>query len=264
MKRLGLGLLTSALAAAACVQFAHAADLPVAPVAPAPAYYRPALYDWTGFYVGGHVGAGLLQDTYTSTTTTPLQSAGSATSVTTSGFVGGAQAGFNYEFAPWVVGVEGSYTWTNLDGSTIAPTLESPAANERSRSTPNWFAAATGRVGYAADTLLIYAKGGVAWMGARYREDVLNGGGVTASSFSVNNTRTGFVVGAGLEYGFVEGWSGKIEYDFYDFGTSNYVFNVVEPVGGTGVVQPVSIQSYVHTFTVGLNYRFNWAGGRPY
>jgi outer membrane immunogenic protein len=256
MKRLGLGLLTSALAAAAFAPLVHAADLPVAPVVPV--VYRPAIYNWTGFYIGGHVGAGLLEDTFNSTTTTPLQSAGSSTSVTPAGFLGGAQAGFNYEFAPWVVGVEGSYTWTNINGSTIAPTLESPAANERSRSSPNWLAAATGRFGYAADTLLIYAKGGVAWMGARYREDVLNGIGVTSSSFSVNNTRTGFVVGAGLEYGFVEGWSGKIEYDFYDFGSSNYTFNIFDPLTGTAFVQPVSVQSYVHSFTAGLNYRFNW------
>jgi len=252
-----LGLLTSALAAAAFVPLVHAADLPVAPIAPAPVFYRPAIYNWTGFYIGGHVGAGLLEDTFKSTTTTTLQSAGSSTSVSPSGFLGGAQAGFNYEFAPWVVGVEGSYTWSNINGSTIVPT-STPAALERPKSSPNWLAAATGRFGYAADTLLIYAKGGVAWMGARYHEDVLNSGtGVTISSFGVNNTRTGFVVGAGLEYGFVEGWSGKIEYDFYDFGSSNYTFNLFDATG-TAVVQPVSVQSYVHSFTAGLNYRFNW------
>jgi outer membrane immunogenic protein len=262
MKRLTPGLLTLTLAAVALAPVARAADLPVPAPAPAPVY-RPALYNWTGFYIGGHAGAGFLQDSFQSTTTTVLQNSGSTTDVNKTEFLGGAQAGYNYQFAPWVVGVEGSFSWSNIDGSAIAPTLLTPGTGvqERSRSSPNWLAAATGRVGYAADTLLFYAKGGIAWMAARYREDLLAANGGTISSFSVNNTRTGFVVGAGVEYGMTENLTARLEYDFYDFGSQNYTFNLTAP-GPTSVVQPVSIKSNVQAVTVGLNYRFNW-GPQP-
>ena len=59
-------------------------------------------------------------------------------------------------------------------------------------------------------------------------------------------------VGAGIEFGLVENLSGKIEYDFYDFGSKNYNFNAITPV---------SVRSNLHALTVGLNYKFNWSGG---
>ncbi len=254
MKRLSLGLLTSALAAAACAQFAHAADLPVAPIAPAPAYYRPALYDWTGFYVGGQVGAGLLQDTSSpiagAATTAPSGPVG----INPSGGVAGVQAGFNYEFAPWVVGVEGSWAHSWLNGNGTTPSTTGAAATvSRDTSSMMWIAAATARVGYAFDTLLVYVKGGGAWANVKYTEDVLVPT-IVGPTQSLTDTRSGFTAGAGLEYGFVEGWSGRLEYDFYDFGTQNYAF----------AITPVQIKSEVHVVTAGINYRFNWAGGRPY
>jgi opacity protein-like surface antigen len=49
----------------------------------------------------------------------------------------------------------------------------------------------------------------------------------------------------------VENISGKIEYDFYDFGSRNYNFGIT----------PVSVSSNLHTLTVGVNYKFNWSGG---
>ncbi len=259
MKRLSLGLLTSALAAAACVPLAHAADLPVAPVAPAPAFYRPALYDWTGFYVGGHVGAGLLEDTFNpiagAATVVP---SGSAT-VGTSGVVAGVQAGVNYEFAPWVIGAEVSWSDSNINGSQTVPAT-SPTGGfpggpllEREKANPQWLAAVTGRFGYAADSVLFYVKGGGAWIKDNYTQDILVSG-VTASSQTFDDRRTGFTAGVGVEYGMTENFSIKAEYDFYDFGTTSYAF----------VNTPVSVKNDLHVFTFGLNYRFNWAGGRPY
>jgi outer membrane immunogenic protein len=56
---------------------------------------------------------------------------------------------------------------------------------------------------------------------------------------------------AGIEFGLVENLSGKIEYDFYGFGTKNYNF----------AFTPVSVRSNLHALIVGLNYRFNWSGG---
>ena len=89
-------------------------------------------------------------------------------------------------------------------------------------------------------------------MRVSYTEDLLTPGGITAGTQVISDNRTGFTVGAGIEFRLVENLSGKIEYDFYDFGSKNYNFNSVTPV---------SVSSSLHTLTVGLNYRFNWSGG---
>ncbi len=269
----GLGLSSARLAASAA--FLATGLATSAPLAPAQAadmavpgtYYPksfppPAVYDWTGIYVGFHVGGGILTDSVsqngvsTATTATNLLSSGS---LRPAGVIGGGQIGANYEFAPWVVGIEGSWTDSAIQGNTtigVAPTaIPAPPviAQERFTSQAQWFAALTGRVGYAANDWLFYAKGGGAWMNARYTEDLLVvGGAAFPVSQVITDNRTGFTVGVGIEFGLVENLSGKIEYDFYDFASKNYNFNAITPV---------SVSSNLHTIIVGLNYKFNWSGG---
>ena len=259
MGRVGIGLLTSAVAAAACVSLAHAADLPVAPAPAPPAVYRPALYDWTGLYFGGQVGAGLLNDTFSQASTAGNATLGGNITNNPTGVIGGGQVGVNYEFAPWVVGIEGAWTATNIGATgTVATTTVAGVPGggilENGTSSLQWVAAATGRVGYAADAWLFYVKGGGAWMNVRYGQALVIGG-VTASTQTVTDTRSGFTAGAGIEYGLTENFSARLEYDFYDFGTQTY---------NQFVQTPISIKSDMHAVTFGLNYRFNWAGGRPY
>src|SRR5438128_11579169 len=73
---------------------AFAADMPARPYAKAPAYTAPAIvYNWTGFYVGGHLVGAFAGDN-------KLQSS-------VDRFLGGLQACFDYQFAPkWVLGAE--------------------------------------------------------------------------------------------------------------------------------------------------------------
>jgi outer membrane immunogenic protein len=251
MKRLGPGVTTLgmlAIAASIVAAPARAADLP----APAPGYYppayAPALYDWTGIYVGGHVGAGLLADTNTqngASTTAPATNLPSAIDNAKAGFIGGGQVGLNYQFAAWVVGAELSVSATNLSGSATGPT----SANNtlRMTSAPMDFGAVTGRIGYAFNTLLPYVKAGVGSMQVHYTQDTLLAG--TTGTQEIKDTRTGFTGGLGLEYGLTESFSAKLEYDLYDFGTKSYNF----------AVTPVSIRSYLQVLAFGLNYRFNWA-----
>jgi opacity protein-like surface antigen len=118
---------------------AQAADMGV----PGRSYYPPppppAIYDWTGIYVGGHIGGGMLVDSVSqngiSTGGFNLASTGD---LRPAGVIGGAQVGANYEFAPWVVDVEGSWTDSAITGSTLiscgSPCLfgaVTPIASER-------------------------------------------------------------------------------------------------------------------------------------
>jgi outer membrane immunogenic protein len=235
---------------------AHAADIAVPPSYNPPAAYRPALYDWTGIYFGGHLGAGWLNDTFTQTTANGFIAQGASGNVQQAiGVMGGAQLGANWQFSAWVVGAEAAFTASTISQNVVVATLFPPAV-ERETSNPQWLVTATGRVGYAWDTLLAYVKGGGAWMHVEYTQDTLLTGVTFATSNIVDN-RTGFVVGAGLEYGMTENFSAKLEYDFLDFGTKNYNF----PLIAAGAPLPTSIKSNVQMLTVGLNYRWNWVGG---
>ena len=165
------------------------------------------------------------------------------------GVIGGAQIGANYEFAPWVVGIEASLdrfcdrrkhpdrynSGRDLSAGALHVSSQVVCCCDRTRN--DW---------------LFYAKAGGAWTSVRYTEDIFTPGGATAFTQVLTDDRTGFTVGAGIEFGLVENLSGKIEYDFYDFGSKNYNFNAITPV---------SVSSNLHTIIVGLNYRFNWSGG---
>jgi outer membrane immunogenic protein len=261
MSRRSISLLALVVMAAApaAVTSAAAADLPVSP-APAGSYYppsyQPALYNWTGFYLGGNLGLGLLEDHVKTTTTTAFQNAGTPTNLNDLGWMGGFQFGYNYEFTPIVVGVEGTWsgaylTWEGVIGSQAPPDLQ------RSYSNEDWFSTVTGRIGYAMDAWLFYARGGAAWMDVRYEQDVIGGSGSVISSQSLNDLRMGFTVGGGVEYGLTEHWSARLEYNFFDFGTKIYNFNNLSIFSGPVGAFPVSINSTVHSLTAGVNFRFN-------
>lgn len=240
---IGLAL---ALAAMALAVPARAADL-----TPAPSYYPPvamppAIYNWTGIYGGGNVGAGLDDDLFR-----PIYGATIAeTRLSSVGLIGGAQLGVNYQFRSWVIGPEASFT-----SSAITDSRLTSDTSQYLTTNPQWIGAVTGHIGYAADTLLFYAKGGGAWMHVVYTENPSNPLNLTPppASQTISDNRTGFTAGVGLEYGMTENLSAKLEYDFYDFGTRDYA------AFSTATTVPVSINSQIHTLTVGLNYRFTFA-----
>ncbi len=248
-----------AVAAATAATPAFAADMEAAPVYKTPVYYQPAHYDWTGIYLGGLVGGGLLQDTVTATAST-LEPAGAQTRYSPFAVVGGGDIGVNLEMAPWVVGFEGDWLSSAISGSQITTSLVG-GTTARATSAPHWYGMATGRVGYAADDLLFYAKAGGAFMRVDYTEDVLTGGAVSSSQI-IADTRTGFTVGGGFEYAMNEALSVKLEYDFLDFGSKNYTFNLTTPAGAA-VTAPFSIKSDTQLFLLGFNYRFNWVQRSP-
>ena len=255
---------------------ASAADIAVPGAAVGPSYYPPpvpAIYNWSGFYVGGNVGGGLLQDKYTALPGNGLDTAGTQFEISDTNFIGGFQIGANYQFGPAVIGVEGSWDFSALSLTTLnAANLAPVPTTEKSQTNENWFATVAGRLGYAFNTVLVYAKGGAAWMQVDYTQYTLNAqkSNVVNSQQQLADTRFGFLVGGGVEYAMTEQLSARFEYDFLDFGSNDYSFNnltfppqtiiptpVPAPTSTPVGPAPFSITSYVHLFTVGLNYRFN-------
>src|SRR5262249_1405267 len=147
MRKIGL-----ALAATTCLSFAvsiaSAADLRPAYKAPPPP--PPPVFTWTGFYIGAHLGGTWGSKEYT------FNGVGlfGDNSQTTSGFLGGAQVGYNYQVANIVWGVEAQFSWTNAEGRGNC--ANSPGALTNCRVDIDWFGTVAGRVGYAIDRYLPY------------------------------------------------------------------------------------------------------------
>src|ERR1700751_1919277 len=91
----------------------QAADLPPArrPAAVAPVAYAPPVYNWSGFYVGGNLGAGFADSSWTDPFT------GAHDTFNKTGFIGGGQVGANWQINALVLGIEGDFDWTGLKGS---------------------------------------------------------------------------------------------------------------------------------------------------
>ncbi|MGY4452924.1 opacity protein-like surface antigen [Bradyrhizobium sp. i1.3.1] len=139
-------ILLGAVALLALAAPAAAADMQPRTYTKAPAYTPPqVIYNWTGFYIGGHVGGAFAGDS-------SFQSSDAR-------FLGGVQGGFDYQFAPnWVVGIEAQYSWlpTNNNGVTF------PLGTQVTSNTDQ-LGSVTGRIGYTWGPALVYAKGGYAW-----------------------------------------------------------------------------------------------------
>src|ERR1019366_4581262 len=99
------------------------------------------------------------------------------------------------------------------------------------------------------DRALFYLKGGAAFADVKYGA-ALNLGTIINASASVSDTRIGWMIGTGVEYAITQNLSAKIEYNYLDFGTKSYTFNLpVIPVS-----LGVDISQQIHLVKGGLNY----------
>ena len=246
MKRTSLFAFASALALAAGTQ-AFAADLPVAPPRAPVAYVAaPPPFTWTAFYIGGNLGAGWNHGDISDN----LGNTWGLNNSTT--FVGGGQVGGNYQFNSVVVGIEADFDWfannnNSSGGVTVGGTTLQGSSNGR------WLTTVTGRLGWAIDRVLLYAKGGGAWVGANNLTilDVSTGNSV---AFGNSNTNTGWTAGAGVEWAFADNWSVKAEYDYV--GLSNDSFTVPSGFRLAGDSLSTSNRN-ISLLTVGINYLFH-------
>jgi outer membrane immunogenic protein len=256
MRKYALTLLGAAAVGLATSQLASAADLgPVKRAPPqAPAAYippPPPPFSWTGFYIGGNVGAawthGDVADSFGF-----INSGNSQHAV----FAGGGQVGANYQWNWLVVGVEADFDWlannNNSSNSFVGPGGHAFQLSFNDR----WITTVAGRVGVAFPTFnnwLFYGKAGGGWVGVNNPTltDVTNGNSI---SFSNSNSNSGLLVGGGVEWAFAPNWTARLEYDklFLD----NRTFTVAG-----GFLNGDSITVFhrdVQTVTVGVNYLFNW------
>jgi opacity protein-like surface antigen len=214
-----LFLTSVALIAISANAVAHAADMP----AKAPPVIAPP-YNWSGFYVGANFGAAW--------TSGHLNIPGNNFYGGLTEFIGGVQAGYNFQLGHLLLGVEADF-----DGATFGhPALPTPTLGSVSH---NWIGTVAGRVGLVEDRWLVYGKVGGGWV---HSNAILNLPGV---GWSGSNTSSGWLVGAGVEYGFKSHWTIKLEYDFLSLA------NWTSPT-----VPSIQLNRDVQMVKFGANYKF--------
>ena len=234
-------LLTSVLSLFALNGLALAADLPPPP--PLPVEDLPS---WTGFYAGLNVGGGF------GSSRNAFNIAGFAlpsfeTSLT--GAVGGAEAGYDWQTGPWVVGLEASFEGSGLSGARTAPCLPllcgALAASYEQKIA--WFGTLRPRLGYAVGNWLLYATGGGA-LGEVGADATATVGPFTAAD-KRNQTRAGWTAGGGVEVELARNWSARIEYLHVDLGSGATTYLSYPPISNASRVS-------ANVFSAGVDYHF--------
>jgi outer membrane immunogenic protein len=275
----GLGWALASAMLFGSIGSAAAADMPMKAM---PMKAPPvAVYNWTGFYIGGSVG-GIWNDTRSDTYPTgcfitsvtcgggvannPIRS--DSVRLNDSRFIGGGQAGFNWQNGRFVGGVEGDISWTGLNQAIItSKTLSAPLAGVMVHGDgmkQDWLATLRARAGFTlAPQFLLYATGGLAFGHVQAASAV----GFTATpdlyAGSYDDTRFGWTVGAGGEWMITQNWSVKAEYLYVDLGKQGINLACLNTgiCGSPPQVPPGASYQADYRFReniarVGLNYHF--------
>jgi outer membrane immunogenic protein len=273
--------LTSVLASLLVVgglQAAAAADMAVK--YKAPPIVAP-IYNWTGFYIGGNVGGAWndsRDDVYptgcflTSVTCgggpalNPLRS--DSVRLNGSGFVGGGQAGYNWQRDRWVFGVEGDINYNGVnDSSFINRPVGLPLIGNYIHSETDklqWFGTFRGRVGVTVTpSFLIYGTGGLAFGGVKSASATSFTATADTYAGSNSDTRAGWTAGGGGEWMIAPQWSIKAEYLYIDLGKTGYAQACTNlavcgspPQVAPGGSWQTDLHVREHVARVGLNYHF--------
>jgi outer membrane immunogenic protein len=199
---------------------ASAADLPMRSAPPAPIVAAVPVFTWTGFYVGVNAGYGWHNDDNATAVGVPAGVVGVGSVPGNDGFVGGGQIGYNYQIGSFVVGLEADLQWADLGGSNGSATFPpqwafygfEPAG---AAGGIDWFGTVRARAGVAFDRALIYATGGFAYGGSDDNNDFFS---------NDDDVRTGWVLGAGVEYAFTNNLTAGIEGLWVNLDNDNNTF----------------------------------------
>lgn len=228
-----VGILTSGAA--------FAADLPsrqIEPVAPITA----PVFSWTGFYVG--VNAGYAWNTNDDNGTF-VNGGYYKSNNDDGGFTGGGQIGYNYQIDQFVIGVEADINYADLKGDSNNAWSYTGAA-----STSNgieWFGTVRARVGFAIDRALIYGTGGFAYGGGGNDNGFVYDGIYYSQD---SDTRTGWTIGAGVEYAFTDNITARVEGLYVNLGKEDQNYFVP-------TVYNKRKDTEFGVIRAGLNYKFN-------
>jgi len=217
-----------------------------------------AVWDWSGGYIGGHVGGGYGRTSFSS----PYGPSIYGGIVDTPAFLAGGQIGYNWQNNSWVFGIELDASGAVSDGTNTCLASSGFVVSANCKAGPSLFATGTGRVGYAFGALghtLAYLKAGLAWQ--NNRGDVVNnaeGGRFPQEKTHFDDGRVGSVIGLGVEQALTPAWSVNVEYDYLHFGGPS-VATAATVQFPSAILPPTTtnLSSNYHIGKIGLNYHFD-------
>ena len=231
---------------------ASAADLAARPYTKAPAPLV-SVYNWDGFYIGGHVGGAWTNQEWVNVANTTAfgdLNAGEGFRQRGTGIFGGGHAGYNWQASNFVFGLEGTISGLDNRGSVLNNVF-GVGFDDRFSWRADWMATITGRAGIAVNNNLFYVKGGYA--GVNNRLAVSDTVPANVGSGSSTQWHNGWTVGAGWEYGITANWIVGLEYDYSAFERKNYqLAGAAAPAVYSFDAKPRDIQSAV----IRLSYKF--------
>jgi outer membrane immunogenic protein len=261
MRRLNCALLAT-VAVVGFTSIASAADLPTK----APVYKAPAVApvsNWTGFYVGLNAGYAWGNSDTTSISGATLTGTGVLLAapppgLTPNGFIGGGQAGYNWQIGQWVFG--GEIDFSGLDAkadATISPFFAGKgfASPATFSSRHDWLFTARLRGGVTVvPNWLLYVTGGLA---VTQVHDSATVHIPETWTYSETSTLAGGTIGGGLEAMFGPNWSARIEYLFAKFKDTSPPGVIVDgPAVGVTLDPAFSFHHDLNVVRFAVNYKF--------
>jgi outer membrane immunogenic protein len=222
--------------------------------------------NWTGFYLGAHVGYGW-NDLKWSDTDPDNDGEGPGPEVlvkqSADGVIAGGTLGYNYQFCHhFVIGAEGEFSYSDVSASSSVST---ESFRNEFETNSDWVGTVGLRLGFAWHHVLFFAKGGAAISHREYSLDhhVLDepSEGNPVDRFTADDTRVAPLVGGGIEYMINCHWSVKVEYNAQIWGKEDIHGTNVEAATSFGTTGPepetyeVDLKNQ-HSVRGGLNYRF--------
>ena len=202
-----------------------------------------AVYNWTGFYIGGNIGYGWGQNTNPSISfVDPAPPVGFDLyfaaggnvfpNLKPAGMIGGGQIGYNWQMNQFVLGAVADFQAADIHASaTVA--VDPPGGLVPSLQTLSqrldFLGTVRGKAGFALNNVMLYGTGGLAYgrVKSSMTFDVTPGVAILFNGTS-SEWRTGWAAGVGGEYG-VGPWSFGLEYLHYDLGRSSVTAIGVPP-----------------------------------
>jgi outer membrane immunogenic protein len=216
------------------------------------------VFSWTGAYIGLNAGFGGGKAKHPFDVSGPTEVgrfniANGTLDFTSSGFLGGIQAGYNYQMDQWVLGVETDFQGSGIKGEGSV-SVDSPifggSFNAKIGSKLDWYGTLRARAGVlATDRFLVYATGGLAYGRTK---SYVNIDEIDLNE-SRSKTKAGWTIGAGAEYAITDNVTFKTEYLYTDLGKANLFDG---EFGDSGIAARLDRKFNFHTVRVGINYKF--------
>jgi outer membrane immunogenic protein len=220
----------------------------------APAVAAP-VFTWTGFYVGANVGGAWGSTNFEDNNAiAAILGIPASQTIDAVGVIGGVQGGYNFQFDHFVIGGELEFDGEDLDANATR-TIGFGGTDFR-KANADWLATGGLRLGYAADRLLFFVKGGAAVSDYRYQDETtfpFPAAGTVWNNATGDTDRWGWMIGGGVEWAFAANWTVKAEYDYIGFERQNITLN---GVGYAPEQIPLGISNSVSLAKIGVNYKF--------